>query len=102
MQGGYIQANYHFWFDALNDTFLGQEFDSPTFTGVVRYGQARIGDDNDAGTGANKETRLTLGLNYRPVETFVWKVEYQFNHATNEPLERGDSNGFITSVSAAF
>ncbi len=102
LHGGYIQANYHFWFDALNDSFLGRGFPSPTFTGVVRYGHARINDDNDTGTGANREKRLTLGLNYRPVENVVFKMEYQFNSTTNESLERGDNNGFITSVTGAF
>ncbi len=102
LHGGYLQANYHFWFNALNNSFLGRGFPSPTFTGVVRYGHARISDDNDAGTGANKEKRVTLGVNYRPIENVVFKMEYQFNDTTNESLERGDNNGFITSVTGAF
>ncbi len=102
LQGGYLQANYHFWFNGLNETFLGQGFSSPTFTGVIRYGRARIADDGDMGSRPNKESRWTFGLNYRPVENFVVKMEYQINNATNEALERGDFNGFLTSVTAAF
>ena len=102
LSGGYIQANYHFWFDSLNETFLGEDFSNPTFTAVLRYGEARIQDDNDTGTGDNEEKRWTIGLNYRPVEEFVFKIEYQFNETDNESLERGNKNGFIASVSAAF
>jgi len=102
LRGYFAQVNYHFWFNFLNNTFLGRDFDAPTFTAVFRTGQARINDDNDTGMGLNKEKRQTLGLNYRPVETFVFKFEYQFNQTENESLERGDDDGFIASVSAAF
>ncbi len=101
MHGVYIQANYHFWFDFLNNTFLGRDFDGPTFTSVLRYDKVRIDDDGDVGTGANREERLTIGLNYRPVETWVLKLDYQFNRTKNETLERGDNDGLVISVSAA-
>ena len=53
LQGGYVQANYHFWFDFLNSTFLGKTFDAPTFNAVTRLGRAEIDDDGDAGTEDN-------------------------------------------------
>ncbi len=62
----------------------------------------RIDDDGDARTGANKEERLTLGLNYRPIDTWVLKLNYQFNSAKNEVIERGDNDGIILSISAVF
>lgn len=102
LRGGYIQANYHFWFDVLNETFLGRDFSSPTMTLVLRYGEARIEDDADAGTGDNDEERWTVGINYRPVEAMVFKFEYQFNDTNNEALERGGNDGFLASVSAVF
>ncbi len=102
LNGYYLEGHYHFWFDFLNKTFLGRNLEDPTFTAVLGYGGAAIADDGDAGLGINKEDRWTLGLNYRPVETFVFKMEYQLNDSKNEALERGDNNGFIGSVSAAF
>jgi hypothetical protein len=102
LRGGYIQLNYHFWFDFLSNTFLGKRFDNPSFTSILRYGQARIDDDGDSGTGTNKEERWTIGLNYRPVETWAFKLGYQFNRSKNETLAHGDNDGFIASVSAAF
>ena len=102
LSGIYIQTNYHFWFDFLNNTFLGRRFENPTFTSSIRFDKVRIDDDSDTGTGANKEERLTIGFNYRPVETWVFKMDYQFNSTRNETLERGDNNGVTFSISAAF
>lgn len=102
LQGGYIEGRYHFWPDFLNKTFMGRGLEDPTFTAVVRAGYAEIEDDGDKDQADNREERFTIGLNYRPVESFVCKLEYQFNETDNEPLERGDNDGFIASVSAAF
>lgn len=102
-KGYYAQANYHFWPEFLNNTFLGRDFEDPTLTLVTRYGWAKIDDDSDgSGSGDNEEKRFTLGLNYRPVESWVFKLEYQWNRTKNETLERGDSNGFIASVAMGF
>lgn len=102
-QGMYVQANYHFWFDALNDTFLGRTFDNPTFTLVGRYGWVTIDDDFDAASSKrNEEQRFTLGINYRPVESWVLKLEYQNNISALERLERGDDDGFIASIAMGF
>ncbi len=100
--GYFLQTNYHFWPKFLNDTFMGSRFSSPTMTASLRYGSASIGDDGDIGTGDNEEERWTIGVNYRPSESVVFKMEYQFNDTVNEPLERGNSDGFIMSISGAF
>lgn len=101
-KGSHIQANYHFWPEFLNNTSLGRNFEDPTLTLVGRYGWAQIDDDSDADTGDNEEERLTIGLNYRPVESWVFKLEYQWNDTKNERLERGDNNGFIASIAMGF
>jgi len=102
LDGYRIQANYHFWPGFLDDSFLGRSFENPTFTLVNRYGWAKIDDDSDATSGDNEESRYTLGLNYRPLESWVFKTEYQWNATENESLERGDSNGFLWSVAMGF
>jgi len=101
-QGAYSQLNYHFWPEFLSDTFLGRGFEHPTLTLVGRYDWAKIHDDSDAGIGANKEDRYTIGLNYRPIDSFVIKFEYQFNDSDNEVLEAGKKDGFVTSVALGF
>jgi len=102
-QGAYLQTNYHFWFDFLNDTFLGRTFDNPTFTLVGRFDWAQINDDADlATTKDNEEWRWTVGINYRPVESWVLKLEYQNNFTRREVLERGNNEGFIASIAMGF
>lgn len=101
--GYYTQVNYEFWPQFLSKTFLGRGFADPKLTLIGQYDWAEIADDGDAGiVENNEEDRWTLGLNYRPIDSFVFKFEYQWNHAKNEALERGDSNGFVTSVAMGF
>ncbi len=102
LQGAYVQLNYHFWPKFLNGTFLGRNFEDPTFTLVSRYGWANIKDDIDAASGDNEEKRYTFGFNYRPIDNFVVKFEYQLNDTDNESLEAGDGDGFITSFALGF
>ena len=77
-------------------------FDDPTFTLIGRYDWARIDDDGDATVGDNEEERWTLGFNYRPVESWVLKLEYQWNRTEVETLERGNNDGFFGSVAIGF
>ena len=100
--GFYAQANYHFWPEFLNDSLLGRGFEDPTFTLIGRVGGIWIDDDFDVNTGTNRETRYTIGFNYRPVESWVLKFEYQLNRLQNERLERGDDHGLIASVAMGF
>jgi hypothetical protein len=103
LTGGFLQANYHFWFDFLDDSVLGRSFEDPTFTFVNRLGYAEIEDDLvDGLTGDNTEWRYTIGLNYRPVESWVLKLEYQQNSNDNENLERGSRNGVMGSIAMGF
>ncbi len=51
--------------------------DLPTssFTGVARLGTVDFDDDTDG----DHQTRLTLGVNFRPVPDAVFKFDYQYN-----------------------
>ena len=102
MRGFYIEPRYHFWPKFLNATFLGRGFKDPKFTLTSRYDWVDIGDDGDTGNGNNKESRFTLGLNYRPIESWVFKLEYQWNSSKNEVLERGDKEGAMASMAIGF
>lgn len=102
MRGFYIEPRYHFWPKLLNNTFLGRGFKDPKLTLVSRYDWVDIGDDGDSGNGANKESRFTLGFNYRPIESWVFKLEYQWNSSRNEVLERGDKDGVVASMAIGF
>ncbi len=102
LRGGHIEGRYRFWPEWLNGTFLQRGFDDPKLTAVVRYGQAVIANADLGDNLANRESRLSLGVNYRPVPTVAFKGEYQFNRTQNEPLVNGNSNGVVLSVTGAF
>jgi len=95
--GLYTQVNYHFWPSFFDHTFLGEPYTHPTFTLVGRYDHARI--STRAGTGNVTQDRFTVGLNYRPIENYVIKTEYQIN---NGGIERKSWNGFIASIAWLF
>lgn len=101
-QGAYSQLNYDFWPAFLSHSILGRDFKNPKLTLVGRYDWALITDDSDSSIGDNEEIRYTLGFNYRPVDNFVFKMEYQWNQTANETLERGDNEGFLTSMAIGF
>jgi len=97
LYGYYGQINYHFWFTSLNQTFLGQSFNNPTFTAIVRYDHAQI--DTTAGSGNLRQDRYTAGLNYRPVEEYVIKTEFQVNDGG---IGRKNWEGFLASIAWLF
>ena len=102
MRGFYLEPRFHFWPKFLNNTFLGRGFKDPKLTLLGRYDWVDIADDGDAGSGNNKEKRYTLGINYRPIESWVFKLEYQRNSSSNEVLERGDKDGIMASMAIGF
>ncbi len=68
-RGLYGQVNAHFghgWIATLPNSKL---------TGVVRYGAVDFDTDVDG----DSQQRLTLGLNLRPEEDTVFKLDYQYN-----------------------
>jgi hypothetical protein len=77
---------------------MGRHFSNPALTLVGRYGYARI-NTAAASDGKLTENTTVIGLNYRPVQDYVIKVEYQFNSGQ---LERKSLDGFLASVSWLF
>jgi hypothetical protein len=78
MQGYYIQGNYHFlpqWMTRLAPSFFRPEIS--TFTAMVRWEQVNTNLDQPDGLGQLQ--RATFGLNYRPTEDTVFKVDFQYS-----------------------
>jgi hypothetical protein len=90
-QGAYGQVNVHFAHDAL----LPQS----VWTGVVRWDWV----DFDADHRGDSEIGLTFGLNFRPVEDAVFKVDYNTTWKSPAGGTRGDATGrFFFSVATYF
>jgi len=62
-----LQANAHFGRGRI------PALPNSVFTGIFRYGRI----DFDADAGGDSQRRLTFGLNFRPSEDSVFKLDYQ-------------------------
>jgi hypothetical protein len=111
MRGYYIQGNYHFLPAVLQRLAPRHFTDASTFTAVVRWDDVDTDTDDRTLTSTGGNTRdlqrLTLGLNFRPIEDTVIKFDYQFNSQLNTNLSPGnsariDGNGFLVSVATYF
>lgn len=78
MNGYYVEARYHFLPSFLKNSAFTNGFDRPTFTAFARYGAI---DLDTSVTNEYDRSQSTLGLNYRPMETAVFKFEIELNDA---------------------
>lgn len=97
MDGYYLEGRYRFFPEMLHNTFLGRGggFPQATMTFVTRYGTS---DANKAASGATDRDEWVWGLNYRPIQTFVTKLEYQ---RLGDPVG-GPKDAIWSSVAVGF
>ena len=91
-QGFYAQVNAHFgqgWVGALPKS---------VFTGVVRAGTV----DFDADAAGDSHRRLTLGLNFRPGEETVFKLDYRRDWERDPFNNEERGAAFLFSVATYF
>ncbi|WP_447970621.1 hypothetical protein [Nitrospira sp. M1] len=97
MSGYYVQGNYHFLPDVLKQAAPSFFSDASTFTGVIRWGQ--VDTNTQSSNNVNDVSRLTFGLNFRPVEDAVIKLAYTLNDHEDDP---GQRNGWQFSMATYF
>jgi hypothetical protein len=93
-RGAYLQLNYHF----LQGVVPG--FPNSTFTAVVRGEHLDLDADRDG----NAQQRLSVGVNWRPLEQSAIKVDYQWNWITPPGLSTSGppTNRLVASVATYF
>ncbi|MGE0642802.1 MAG: hypothetical protein AB7P24_03935 [Nitrospira sp.] len=96
--GYYIQLTYRFWPSSLNSTVLGRHFTNPTFALVGLYGRTKM-NTTASPTGSQTGEQYVIGFNYRPVEDYVFKMEYHFNSGQ---FNQFPSDGFLSSFAWIF
>lgn len=109
MQGYYVQGNYHFLpaiLTQLAPTFFRPEVS--TMTAMVRWEEIHLAEDlsGEAG-GLGDRQRLTLGLNYRPTEDTVFKLDFQYSpeeiaQTTSGVNQRVHDRAFLASWATYF
>ena len=99
MGGFYVQANYHFMPEVLKRWAPAHFKESSTFTGVLRWDD--VNTNRDVVGGPGDVQRLTFGLNFRPVEDTVFKLDYQFNFE-NGRANRINNDALLLSVATYF
>ena len=97
MDGYYVQGNYHFMPEVLRRWAPTYFTEASTFTGVVRWDN--INTNSEFADTARQ--RLTLGLNFRPIEDTVFKADYQFNFEDGKN-NRIRNDGLVLSVATYF
>lgn len=92
--GAYLQFNYHFLQGAVRG------FVNSTFTGVVRFDHL----DLDTDTAGDLQQRLSVGVNWRPIEQSAIKLDYQWNWDTpaGSTTARRPTNRLVASVATYF
>jgi len=96
MNGYYIEGRYHLTGDWLKNSILGEGFRHPVITLFGRVGAI----DLDHSVQDSKDiTQTTIGVNYRPIETLVYKLEYEMN---TEKRGETKNNAVIASVAFGF
>jgi hypothetical protein len=97
MDGFYVQGNYHFMPPFLRRWAPSHFTDASTFTAVLRWDQVNTNSE----LSSTSRERLTVGLNFRPVEDTVFKVDYQFNYEDGRN-NRIRNDGLVVSVATYF
>lgn len=93
MWGIYGQVSYHFMLDGLREALPSVFQEESTFTAVARIDHVDLDSE--------KTERVTVGLNFRPIEDTVFKFDYQFNF---EDWNRGaiPNDAFVFSIATYF
>jgi len=97
MGGYYVQGNYHFMPDGLRRWAPTHFTEASTFTAVVRWDDVNTNSEFSD----TARQRLTLGLNFRPVQDSVFKLDYQFNFEDGKD-NRIRNDGLVLSVATYF
>jgi opacity protein-like surface antigen len=74
--GYFLEARVRWMPDWIKGIIGATQFDSPSMTWFTRVGQV---DLNRGGTTAKTQSQTTYGVNYRPIESLAFKLEYELN-----------------------
>lgn len=98
---GFLAEKQHGFYSQIAYRFLrglGETLPDAGVTGVVRYDAV----DFDTAVKGDALRRVTLGLNFRPVEDAVFKIDYQIGESADGLNNKTPQRAFLFSVAAYF
>lgn len=94
--GYYLEARVK-WFPGILKTVLNaKEFENPALTWFARTGEVNL---NRGEAESKKQAQQTIGVNFRPIQSLAFKLEYEFNDGN---LTEGNDNAIHASVALGF
>jgi hypothetical protein len=92
--GYYLQTNYHFMPRCFVESLPLLFWPNSTFTLVGRWGYVNLD--------GNRMSRATVGLNFRPIESTVLKLDCQFNNGSGTAPASADDDAIVFSIATYF
>ncbi|MGQ0612698.1 MAG: hypothetical protein ACT4PV_02955 [Planctomycetaceae bacterium] len=101
MDGWYVEARAHFFPSALRGRhrFFNDE---STFTFVVRVEALDLNHSTTGAAFRDDLSQVVVGINFRPVERTVFKIDYTFIDSDQAGFQSGSANRFTISWASFF
>jgi hypothetical protein len=101
LHGLYVRAVFELGPGLLPKT-VTRDFDEAKLQLVYQYDDVKTEGRLEEGLGRNHERRHTAGINFRPSEQWVLKLNREWNSTENQPLVHGDRDGWLGSIGFVF
>ncbi len=102
LEGWYARATWQFGNSLLRATPIGKSFPDATLALVYQHDRVVLAGPEEGVWARNEEKRDTFGLNFRPSDHWVLKVNRESNRAKRHTIYRGNSRGWLASIGFVF
>jgi hypothetical protein len=98
LEGYYARAVYDLFRGLLRRGRHGATFPDARLSLVVQYGEVELNPPATLDQEGRSESRWTLGLNYRPSNHWVVKINHEDNESVGQPILHGSSEAWLAAV----
>ena len=102
LAGWYVRTSFDLAERALRRGRHGQAFPEARLSLVGQYDEVDLAGPLAGGWEENRESRWTLGLNYRPAHAWVVKLDREWRRAAARTLVFGEEDAFLLSIGFIF
>lgn len=102
LRGWYVRGTLDFGRRLLHRGRHGELFPESRFQLVGQWERVELAGPIDGLREKNRESRWTAGLNYRPSDQWVLKIDYEKSEAPRRPLVVGSRRAWLGSIGFNF